>query len=69
MGTITTRKTKAGKIRYRAEIRKNITGYPPFSESKTFSKQSAAEAWLRKRETEIEAYRTKKELSWRTLCL
>ena len=54
MGTITTRKTKAGKIRYRAEIRKNITGYPPFSESKTFSKQSAAEAWLRKRETEID---------------
>lgn len=55
MGTVSVRKSKDGKVRFRAEIRRAVHGYPKFSESKTFSKRSLAEAWLRKREAEIEA--------------
>jgi integrase len=54
MGTVTKRVTTKGEVRYRAliQVRKqNID----FSESKTFSKKSFAEAWLKKREAEIEA--------------
>lgn len=54
MGTISKRKSKNGDIRYRASIRINREGYPPYSESKTFSRQALAATWLKKRESEIE---------------
>ncbi len=53
MGTITERKTKDGKTRYRAAIRINKDGFK-YSESRTFSKRNLAQAWLTKREAEIE---------------
>ena len=55
MGTIAQRKTKDGTARYRAVIRIDRDGYPPFSQSKTFSKRALAAAWIKKREAEIEA--------------
>ncbi|EOE6707667.1 tyrosine-type recombinase/integrase [Acinetobacter baumannii] len=53
MGSVTKRTTSKGEIRYRAliQIRKQDIDY---SESKTFSKKSLAEAWLKKRELELE---------------
>lgn len=54
MGTVSQRKNKDGTIRYRAEIRIAKEGQPKFSESKTFSKKSLAESWIKKREAEIE---------------
>ena len=53
MGTITKRVTTKGEVRYRAliQVRKQDID---FSESKTFSKKTFAEAWLKKREAEIE---------------
>ncbi|STY99862.1 Uncharacterised protein [Moraxella lacunata] len=53
MGTITERKTKDGKTRYRVAIRINKDGVK-YSESRTFSKKNLAESWLKKREAEIE---------------
>lgn len=53
MGTITERKTKNGQTRYRAAIRINKNGNK-HSESRTFSKRSLAENWLKKREATIE---------------
>ena len=55
MGTIAQRKTKDGVARYRAVIRIDREGYPPFSQSRTFSKRALAAAWIKKREAEIEA--------------
>lgn len=55
MGTIAQRKTKDGTPRYRAVIRIDRDGYPPFSQSKTFSKRALATAWIKKREAEIES--------------
>lgn len=54
MGTVTKRVTTKGEVRYRAliQVRKQDID---FSESKTFSKKTFAEAWLKKREAEIEA--------------
>ncbi|MFK3999809.1 tyrosine-type recombinase/integrase [Psychrobacter namhaensis] len=54
MGTITKRKNKDGTIRYRGVIRIDRDGYPPFNQSKTFSKKALADAWIKKREAEIE---------------
>lgn len=54
MGTIAQRKTKDGTPRYRAVVRFDREGYPPYSESKTFSKRALATAWIKKREAEIE---------------
>ncbi|MCG2574199.1 tyrosine-type recombinase/integrase [Acinetobacter sp. ME22] len=53
MGTITKRTTSKGEIRYRAliQVRKQDIN---FNESRTFSKKALAEAWLKKREAEIE---------------
>lgn len=52
--SITARRDKNGKLRYRAEIRKRVSGYPAYSESKTFSSKAVAESWRRKRLLEIE---------------
>lgn len=54
MGTITKRTLKDGTFRYRAQVRVLREGYPPFSQSETFSKKSLAEEWIRKKEAAIE---------------
>lgn len=53
MGTIIERKSKDGKVRYRAAIRISSKDVK-YSESRTFSKRNLAESWLKKREAEIE---------------
>ncbi len=53
MGTITKRKNKDGTIRYRSQIQINRDGIK-HNESKTFSTKKLAQAWLKKREAEIE---------------
>lgn len=53
-GTITTRKTKDGQVRYRAQIRMDNDTVGKFAESRTFSKKSIASEWLRQRIAEIE---------------
>ena len=53
MGTISKRTTTKGDVRYRALIQVRKQGVN-FSESKTFSKKTLAEAWIKKREAEIE---------------
>ena len=55
MGTIVKRKNPSGAIVYRAQIKIDRAGYPPYSESRTFSKHALAAAWLKKREGEIES--------------
>lgn len=54
MGTITKRTNPSGQMVYRAQIRVKKSGYPDFSESRTFSKKSLATEWIKKREAEIE---------------
>lgn len=54
MGTITQRKTKDGKVRYRAQVRVKRQGFPDFTRSKTFSKESLAKDWIKKLEASIE---------------
>ena len=54
MGTVTSRQLTDGTIKYRAEIRINRKGLPPYKESKTFASKKVAKTWLVKREAEIE---------------
>ena len=54
MGTVTKRQLANGTTRYRAQVRVQKEGYPPFKTSKTFSKKSLADEWIRKTEAEIE---------------
>jgi integrase len=54
MGTVTKRVIKDGTIRYRAQIRITREGLPPFAESRTFSKISLANEWIKRREADIE---------------
>ncbi len=53
MGTVTKRITSKGEVRFRAliQVRKQDVN---FTESKTFSKKTLAETWIKKREAEIE---------------
>lgn len=53
MGTIVEKATKAG-TKYKALVRVNREGYPPFSKSKTFSNLTMAKAWIKKLEAQIE---------------
>ncbi|OSI06823.1 tyrosine-type recombinase/integrase [Neisseria animaloris] len=56
MGTITKRTNPSGNVVYRAQIRIKKTGYPDFSESRTFSKKAMAVEWLKRREAELELH-------------
>lgn len=56
MGTVTKRQTKDGTTRYRAQVRVQRQGYPEFKQSKTFSKKSLAEDWIKRTEAEIELH-------------
>lgn len=53
MGTIAQRTTADGKIRYRAQIRINRKGQPPFIKTRTFAKESLAKEWIKRLEAEI----------------
>lgn len=52
MGTITRRETKKG-VRYTAQIRLRREGVIVYQESQTFERKQTAQAWIRKRETEL----------------
>lgn len=54
MGTVTKRQTKDGTTRYRAQVRVQRLGYPEFKQSKTFSKKSLADEWIKRTEAAIE---------------
>lgn len=53
MGTIAERTTADGKVRYRAQIRINRKGLPPFIKTRTFAKESQAKEWIKRLEAEI----------------
>lgn len=53
MGTVVERKDADGNKRYRAQIRINKQGIK-HTESRTFSKKSLAQEWIKRREAEIE---------------
>lgn len=53
MGTIVSRKRKDGTIGHTAQIRIKDGGKTIFTESQTFDRKPAAQAWLKKRETEL----------------
>lgn len=53
MGTIVARKTRAGSVRYRAQVRVSRDGHC-VSESRTFSREAMAKEWMRRRERELE---------------
>ncbi|WP_038342336.1 tyrosine-type recombinase/integrase [Acinetobacter sp. A47] len=54
MGTVTKRTQADGTTRYRAQVRVKREGYPVYNASKTFSKKSLADEWIRRTEAEIE---------------
>ncbi|KAI0681471.1 site-specific integrase [Acinetobacter pittii] len=54
MGTVTKRQLSNGTVRYRAQVRVQREGYPPYKASKTFSKKSLADEWIKRTEAEIE---------------
>lgn len=53
MGTITTRKRKDGTARYTAQIRITRNGVTVYTESQTFDRKATAQAWIKRRETEL----------------
>ncbi|MBK5120864.1 site-specific integrase [Burkholderia sp. R-69980] len=53
MGTVTQRKRKDGSIGHTAQIRLKQGGKVVYTESKTFDRGPAAQAWLDKREREL----------------
>jgi len=53
MGTIVSRKRKDGSVGHTAQIRLKKDGEVIHSESQTFDRKPAAQAWLKKRETEL----------------
>ncbi len=56
MGTITERVLSTGVKKYRAQVRVKRKDLPNFTESKTFSTRKLAEAWIKKREYELETH-------------
>lgn len=53
MGTITLRKRKDGSARYTAQIRIMRQGATVYQESQTFDRKATAQAWIKRRETEL----------------
>lgn len=54
MGTITARTSKGGDVSYKAEIRIRRGGSIVHQETKTFEREQAAKAWMKKREVELD---------------
>ncbi|UVM74360.1 site-specific integrase [Pseudomonas alvandae] len=55
MGTITSRKRKDNSTAYTAQIRINRDGKTVYQESQTFDRKQMAQAWIKRRETELAA--------------
>lgn len=55
MGTIVTRKTAKGEVRYRAQVRIERDGQKAVNKSMTFSRRSMAVEWIRRMEARFEA--------------
>ncbi|MGY2170587.1 tyrosine-type recombinase/integrase [Pseudomonas gingeri] len=53
MGTITSRKRKDNSTAYTAQIRINRDGKTVYQESQTFDRKQMAQAWIKRRETEL----------------
>ena len=53
MGTITIRMRKDGSARYTAQIRIMQQGATVYQESQTFDRKATAQAWIKRRETEL----------------
>ena len=53
MGSITVRKRKDGSAAYTAQIRIMQKGVTVYQESQTFDRKTTAQAWIKKRETEM----------------
>jgi integrase len=53
MGSITVRKRKDGSAAYTAQIRVMQKGTTVYQESQTFDRKTTAQAWLKKRESEL----------------
>lgn len=53
MASITARKGKGGEVSYTVQIRIKRSGKVVHSEARTFPKKAMAEAWAKKRETEL----------------
>jgi hypothetical protein len=53
MGTITARKRKDNSTAYAAQIRINRDGKTVYQESRTFDCKQVAQAWAKRRETEL----------------
>lgn len=53
MGTITQRKNKKGDTKYSAQIRLRRNGVIVYQEAQSFDRKQSAQAWLRRRETEL----------------
>lgn len=53
MGTITTRKRKDGSAAYTAQIRIMQKGVTVYQESQTFDCKVTAQAWIKKRESDL----------------
>ncbi len=53
MGTITARRRKDGTNGYTAQIRIMRNGERVYQESQTFDRKQAAQAWIKRRETEL----------------
>ncbi|WP_109512379.1 tyrosine-type recombinase/integrase [Pseudomonas ovata] len=53
MGSITARKRKDNSVSYTAQIRLNRDGQTVYQESQTFHRKQLAQAWLKRRETEL----------------
>ncbi len=54
MATIRARKRTDGSTSYTAQIRLFRDGVQVYQESQTFARKQAAQAWVRKRETELD---------------
>ena len=54
MATIRARKLADGTVSYTAQIRIKRDGVQVYQESKTFARKQAAQAWTRKRESELD---------------
>jgi hypothetical protein len=53
MAAIRARKLADGSVRYTAQIRIKRAGVQVYQESQTFARKQAAQAWARKRESEL----------------
>ncbi|MCQ3002605.1 tyrosine-type recombinase/integrase [Pseudomonas syringae] len=55
MGTITSSKRKDNSVAYTAQIRVHRDGKTVYQESQTFERKQIAQAWIKRRETELSA--------------